>query len=228
MKKYALIVAGGKGLRMGSDTPKQFLLLANKPILVHTIQAFEAIPDVKSITLVLPSAQLSLWKKISKNYSFSLPIELVEGGATRYESVNNGLKNIKEGLVAIHDGVRPLVASALIQRTFAAAAEHAGCIPALPLTDSLRKYENGDSITCERSKYVIVQTPQTFQTNIIKTAYAKVKDSPLITDDASVFEMAGNKIYLVDGQESNLKITTKMDLAIAETFLKEIKKASAS
>lgn len=220
MKRYAIIVAGGRGTRMGSELPKQFLRLAGKPILAHTLDNFYRFDPTIELVVVLPASQQAYWKALCQEFHIDIPHRIASGGETRFHSVHNGLALLPdEGLVAIHDGVRPLVAHTVIERCFAAAQQYGGAIPALPLTDSLRQLgPDGSSLAVDRSRFVTVQTPQTFRCREIKEAY----DQPYretFTDDASVYEAAGYAPRLVEGNRENLKITLPIDLALAEILL---------
>lgn len=219
MKKYAVIVAGGSGSRMKSDLPKQFMRLREKPILMHTMQQFiSAFADIE-IVLVLPAAQIEFWKSLCEECSFKLPHHIVEGGKTRFHSVKNGLTACaNEGVVGIHDGVRPLVSSAMIQRCYASAETHQSGLPVVAITQSLRKVDGDKNAAMSREGVVAVQTPQCFDLSVLKPAFeAEYHES--FTDDATVFEHAGHSIKLVDGEETNIKITTPADLSIAEAIL---------
>lgn len=220
MKRYAIIVAGGKGTRMGSELPKQFLTLAGKPILAHTLDSFYRFDPTIELVVVLPASQQEYWKQLCADYRIDIPHRIASGGETRFHSVRNGLALLPdEGLVAIHDGVRPLVAHAVIEACFQTAQTYGGAIPTLPLTDSLRQIlPEGNSRAEDRSRFVTVQTPQTFRCREIKQAY----DQPYratFTDDASVYEAAGYTPHLVQGNRENLKITLPIDLALAEILL---------
>ncbi len=217
VKKYALIVAGGKGLRMGNNTPKQFLLLNNKPVLMHTIEAFAKINGL-SIIVVLPSSQIQYWQNLVLQYSFSIHHTLINGGDTRFQSVKNGLAIINDGIVAIHDGVRPLIKHNIITNTFNTAIEKTNAIPAVRLKDSIREVDLLGNKNVNRNNYYLIQTPQVFYTKEIKQAYQKAEHDNF-TDDASVLENAGHKIHLVDGDYKNIKITTPEDLALAKFLL---------
>ena len=220
-----IIVAGGSGSRFGSAVPKQFLELAGKPVLMLTIDAFEQALAQKSheITVVLPQAQIGYWQQLCKSYGFATAHKVVAGGNTRFESVKNGLGSFgsfaAEDLVAVHDGVRPLVTPRVIADTFAMAAEKGSAIPVVRVVDSVRLLgDGGKSEVIDRSKLRAVQTPQTFNAQMLSAAY-DVDYDPLFTDDASVFERAGHEVWLCDGDERNLKITHKLDLTIAEKLL---------
>jgi len=221
MERYAIIVAGGSGTRMGSLTPKQFLVLGDKPILMHAILAFlHATKDIK-IIVVLPKPSIKEWKSLCDQYHFNLPVSVVEGGHSRSQSVQNGLATIDNpnSLVAIHDGVRPLVSKEIIELSFRMAEIHGNAIAATQLKESIRMQEGSDSKSLDRSKMRLIQTPQTFKTDLIKEAYQSCGNSPEFTDDASVAEKYGHKIHLFEGSYINIKITTPEDLIFAEAIL---------
>ena len=221
MTKYALIVAGGSGSRMKSAIPKQFLLLANKPVLMHTIEAFAKEDPLTSIILVLPASEIPNWKALVSDYNFKIDHMIQEGGQTRFHSVKNGLKKIaNEGLVAIHDGVRPLVTPELIKRCFDTAASKSSGVAAVAPKDSIRQVENDSNVSVNRDNYQLIQTPQTFEVKQIKAAYQAESQSHA-TDDASVAENYGMPITLVEGEYSNIKITTPEDIAIAQALINE-------
>ncbi len=220
MKKIALIVAGGRGLRMGAELPKQFIALAGKPVLMWTIECFTKFDPEVELVLVLPADQFEEWKQLCSEYNFNLPVRLVEGGDTRFQSVKNGLESINgEGIVFIHDGVRPLVSKATLENCFNSAVEHGNALPVFSVVESLRKVTSLGSQHIDRSEFRLVQTPQTFVVSGIQKAYQQ-PESDFFTDDASVYEAAGNTICLVNGNQENIKITTPVDLKIAEMFLK--------
>lgn len=219
MKKYAIIVAGGTGTRMGKVIPKQFLILNNAPILIHTIRRFFEYDNRIEIILVLPKAQIEYWKKLCENFDFNIKHKIVEGGSTRFYSVRNGLKLISEnGLVAVHDGVRPLVSRDLINRCYIKAMEKGNAIPCIKVKDSLKVFDKNGCHSVDRDYYRAVQTPQVFYADMLKNAYSQ-SFSDNFTDDASVYESKGNKLYMVEGEETNIKITTQLDLKIAEILL---------
>ena len=226
MKEYAIIVAGGSGARMQSEMPKQFLPLDGKPILMRTVEAFLNYSQHISIILVLPSSEISRWKEICNDFQLSISISLAEGGESRTQSVKNGLAkiDIDESLVAIHDGVRPLIHPELICNSFKLAQIHGCAIASTELKESLRKVDNDFTIATDRAKYRSIQTPQTFQTKLIKAAYKKFDELSGFTDDASVAEKFGQKILLFEGSYENIKITTPEDLLFAEAILKSRKK----
>ncbi len=217
--RHALIVAGGSGTRMGSETPKQFLPLKGLPILMHTISAFNSISVKPIITLVLPAHQVEVWELLCKQYSFKIPHCIVSGGDTRFQSVKNGLMSIdSEGLVAIHDGVRPLASYDLIERCYRVAESQGNAIPAIKPVESVRIGNAHQSRNENRDLMWLVQTPQVFNLAEIKECYS-VKWSDVFTDDATVAEAYGINVNIVEGERENIKITTPMDLAIAETIL---------
>ena len=216
MKKVALIVAGGKGERMNTDIPKQFLVLNDLPILMHSLNAFS---HLDKIILVLPRAQIENWEELCKQYNFILKHTVVAGGINRFGSVKNGLAKIDEGsIVAIHDGVRPLVSKNLIDKLIGATKKGNGIIPIVAVKDSIRKVEGHKSKAVSRSALYKVQTPQCFFASTLKDAY-KQNFSLFFTDDASVLESNGGKIITILGEEKNLKITTEEDLRIAEALI---------
>lgn len=215
MKTFAIIVAGGKGLRMGGDVPKQFLPIGGKPVLMHTIEAFrEALDDVQ-IVLVLPAEQHDYWQKLCKDYNFRSPELIATGGETRFHSVKNGLALLPEddeAVVGVHDGVRPFVSRDTIQRCFGTAAEGKAVVPVVPVVETLRQIlPDGSSITRPRNEYRLVQTPQTFPLALLKQAYEQPY-SETFTDDASVVEAMGKEITMVEGNRENIKLTTPADL----------------
>jgi len=220
-KRFALIVAGGSGNRMNSAGPKQFLLLNGLPVLMHTLNRFYQYDSSIEMVLVLPSQQFTTWEELCKQHNFTLPHTLVAGGAVRFESVKNGLDSISgEGLIAIHDGVRPLVSFETLDRCFETALQEGNALPVLPIVESLRKTEGKLNFPVDRSLYFSVQTPQTFWLSQIKKAYEQSFD-PAYTDDAMVLERMGQTIHLVQGNHENIKITYPKDLTIAETLMKQ-------
>lgn len=219
MDLYVVIVAGGSGKRMGIDTPKQFLELAGKPVLMHTIEKFKKADGSIEIITVLPENQLRFWNTLQQKYSFSIPHTLVKGGKHRFISVKHGLEFvIGPGLVAIHDGVRPLVSLETIRRCFETAAQYGNAIPVISPSDSLRIIKGEKSEPLNRNMIKLVQTPQVFDVELIKNAYKQEYD-PSFTDDAAVLEKTGVHIQLVDGNMENIKITNPEDLFIAQTLL---------
>jgi len=232
--KIVLIVAGGRGERMQSDIPKQFIEVAGKPILMHTIEAFIRYDSGLPIFVVLPADQIKFWENLCSKYSFKFPHHLVVGGETRFHSVKNGLAAVSDFLatfyhdksenekysvlIAVHDGVRPLVSEATIRRCFDEAEKFGTAIPSLDLIDSLRSIHTKHSQSLDRSAYKLVQTPQVFNFNILQKAYEQ-EFSPLFTDDASVVESIGLNIHLTEGNRENIKLTTAFDLELASFLL---------
>lgn len=229
MKQVAvIIVAGGKGKRMGSALPKQFLPLAGRPILMHTIERFAtALPGCR-IVVVLPHDRHSFWQTLCAEHGFALPHRVCDGGATRFESVRNGLAEIGDAeVIAVHDGVRPLVTSELIRRVVEAAEQSGAAIPVVLPNDSLREIElEGESRIVDRSRYRMVQTPQVFRRSVLLEAYRQPYNNAF-TDDASVVEYAGGTMALCEGDYANLKITTPTDCLIAEVLMKRQSESQA-
>ena len=218
MNKAAILVAGGKGMRMGTSLPKQYLPLAGKPVLMHTLEKFFSADPSLLLILVLPKEDFEYWDSLCVSHAFVLPHQLVPGGESRFQSVKNGLMALpfQEGLVAIHDGVRPFVSEKVIQNSFELAAEKGSAIPVVALKDSLRKVEtSGESSFQDRAHFRLVQTPQTFQLKPLLQAFA-VEELAIFTDDATVYEHQGWKISLIEGNPENIKLTTPEDLAFAE------------
>ncbi len=217
--RYALIVAGGRGLRMGAEMPKQFLPLTGLPVLMHTMRRLA--PHVDEIVLVLPVEHHSFWQELCTRYGFMSPHRVAAGGDTRFASVHSGLELVPDGaLVAIHDGVRPLVSDETIEACFHAAEAAGAAAPYRPLTESLRYYTPEANHAVDRSQYVTVQTPQTFRSEWIREAYAMPYEERF-TDDCSVYESSfGRPVTLVEGNAENIKLTTPQDLALAELLMR--------
>ena len=221
--KIALIVAGGSGSRMQSDYPKQFLLLGGKPILMHTIECFIKYSNSVKIIVVLPDVWKEEWLKLVKKHNFQVSHEIVSGGLTRTESVQNGLEHVEsEDLVAIHDGVRPFASVNVITEAFRNAEKFGNAVVAVKLKESIRQIKKGGgSTSVSRDEYRLIQTPQVFKGSIIKKAYGSVSGAKEeFTDDASLAEFTGQEIHLVEGRYENIKITTPEDLILAESILK--------
>ena len=227
---YVIIVAGGKGLRMGGDIPKQFLPIGGKPVLMRTLEKFREYSADLQIFLVLPEAQQDYWQQLCEEYHFEVPYQLANGGQTRFHSVQNGLALVPddaEGVVGVHDGVRPFPSIEVIRNCYETAREKKAVIPVIPvvetvrkiITDNLEKSESLVSITVPRSEYRLVQTPQTFDIQLLKAANRQPYNDGF-TDDASVVESFGHQITLVEGNRENIKITTPYDLVVAEAILK--------
>ena len=220
MRTIAIIVAGGSGTRFGAELPKQFLELGGKPVLMRTISAFGG--GFSDVIVTLPEGQMALWRELCERYGFAVPHRVVAGGETRWHSVKNALDSIGDisgvDIIAVHDGVRPLVTAEVISRTVEAARRDGAAIPVVMLNDSVRQVEKGVSHALDRSTLRAVQTPQVFDARVLMAAYGQPFESTF-TDDASVVERAGHSVTLVEGDPQNLKITRPMDLALAEYLL---------
>jgi len=207
------------GTRMGTEIPKQYLLLAGKPVLMYSISAFRLADPAIPIIVVLPEGQQETWINLCEKHQFNEPHTLVIGGRTRFQSVKNGLAVLNNpGIVAIHDGARPLIRPETIRHLFNEAAIHTNAIPAISPKDSLRWFDDQGSRVIDRNYVKLIQTPQVFELNKLKAAYVQEYEDAF-TDDAAVWEKAGNRVHLTDGQESNIKITRKEDLVVAEALL---------
>ncbi|WP_345233193.1 2-C-methyl-D-erythritol 4-phosphate cytidylyltransferase [Hymenobacter saemangeumensis] len=219
--RFAILVAGGSGTRMGAGQPKQFLLLRGEPVLLHTLRRFaDPALQLAEIVLVLPADQLETWQYLCRAYAIDIPHTLVTGGATRWASVKAGLQALQphpQGLVAVHDGVRPLVSPAVIERTYAAAATHAAAAAAVLPKDSVRTLSQHGSSSLNRQRLRLMQTPQTFEIDLLRRAYT-MPELPTFTDDATVVDDLC-RVQLVEGDYRNLKITTPEDLLLAEALL---------
>lgn len=223
MMYYAIIVAGGKGLRMGGNVPKQFQLVGGRPVLMHTLQQFRNAIAGLQIILVLPREQQDYWRERCRQYEFGVEHRVTDGGQTRFHSVKNGLALIpdgEEGIVGVHDGVRPFASADLIRRCYAAAVEAEAVVPAVPVVESLRHEERG---AIDRKGYRLVQTPQTFSIPLLKAAYRQAY-LETFTDDASVVEAYGHRVAMIDGIRENIKLTTPFDMVVAEALLAESEK----
>lgn len=216
---YVIIVAGGKGLRMGSDIPKQFLPVGGTPVLMRTVNRFLEYDSALNVVLVLPREQHEYWQKLCCEYSFTAHYAIACGGETRFHSVKNGLDTISSsacGVVAVHDGVRPFPTIEVIRRCYDTARETGAAVPVVPIVETLRHIEpSGVTRTVPRSEFRLVQTPQTFDLQLLKRAYTQPY-RPTFTDDASVVESLGYPITLVEGNRENIKLTTPFDLKVAE------------
>lgn len=222
MKKYAIIVAGGTGSRMATTTPKQFIKLNKKPVLMHTISRFFAFDSTIIILLVLPENQITTWKALCTQYNFDISHTIIKGGIERFFSVQNALQTItdSEGIVGIHDGVRPLVSYETIAHAYESAALNDTGIPCVNLNDSIRKLEQEKNTAQNRADFKLIQTPQCFKIALIKKAFEQ-SFQPLFTDDAAVAEYAGATIHLTLGNVENIKITTPFDLQLAALLLNQ-------
>ncbi len=225
MEKQIIIVAGGKGLRMGSDLPKQFIPIGGKPVLMHTLSVFHTYDPLMKIILVLPEAHQDYWNTLCATYNFSIPHIIANGGETRFHSVQNGLAKAIEStesvsLIGIHDGVRPFVSQEVIDNCYQSAEKEGAAIPVISVHETIRELTEKGSITVDRSKYRLVQTPQVFRSDILTQAYNQ-PFSEAYTDDASVAESAEYTVQLTEGNRENIKITSPFDLTIAEALLQQ-------
>ena len=231
-EEFVIIVAGGKGLRMGGDIPKQFLPIGGKPILMRTLERFRAYSETLQIILVLPEAQQDYWQELCKQYEFQVDYQIANGGQTRFHSVQNGLALVPddaEGVVGVHDGVRPFPSIEVITRCYETARQTKAVIPVIPVVETVRQIlpsnqsnpnavSNPSSITVPRDQYRLVQTPQTFDIQLLKAANRRPYNGGF-TDDASVVESYGHPITLVEGNRENIKITTPYDITVAEAII---------
>ena len=218
---YIIIVAGGKGLRMGSDIPKQFLPIGGKPVLMRTLERFREYSKDIQIILVLPEAQQAYWHELCQEYHFDVEYTLANGGQTRFHSVQNGLAKVPDdaiGVVGVHDGGRPFPSIEVIRNCYTTAREKKAVIPVIPVVETVRHLEGEQSKTVPRDAYRLVQTPQTFDIQLLKAANRQPYNDGF-TDDASVVKAVGNNITLVEGNRENIKITTTYDLKIAEVLI---------
>ena len=219
MQRSTIIVAGGSGKRMGAAVPKQFLPLRGRPLLMWTFEAFHRFDPTMQLVAVLPKDHHGTWQVLCDEHRFALPHTLVSGGAERFHSTLEGLKAVThEGLVAVHDGVRPLVSAALIARCFAAAEEHGAAIPVVPIASSVRELTEEGSQAIDRSRLRAVQTPQCFRVPLLRRAFELPYD-PAFTDEATLVERLGVDVHLVEGEEHNIKVTTPFDLKVAEVVV---------
>lgn len=232
MNRSVLIVAGGKGLRMGGDLPKQFIPIQGKPVLMHTLEAFHRWDASVRLVLVLPEDHQPYWKMLCKEIGCKVPHRIANGGETRFHSVRNGLRFLSEELkvlpgggrdclVGVHDGVRPFVSPDVVEACFSQAARCGAVIPVVPMIDSLRETDKRGSHPVDRSRYVAVQTPQVFDFDLLWRAYGQPY-IPRFTDDASVVEALGHSIETVPGNRENIKITTPFDLLVAEALFAKV------
>ena len=223
MTRYIIIVAGGKGLRMGGEIPKQFRLIAGRPVLMRTVEAFLAAYSDIHVVLVLPHDQQAYWAALCQDYAFRAPMTIADGGATRFHSVQNGLALIPdedECIVGVHDGVRPFVSPEVIRRCYENARTQGATVPVVPVVETVRQLlPDGSSRSVDRDEYRLVQTPQTFPLSMLRRAYAQPY-VPAFTDDASVVQSLGQPVYLVEGNRQNIKLTTPEDLMLAEAICK--------
>ena len=219
MKKYVLIVAGGKGLRMGGEQPKQFLPLKGRPVLMHTLEQFYRSDVAMEIILVLPYEQQNYWKQLCEEHHFTIKHRVADGGESRFYSVKNGLSLIETpSIVGVHDGVRPFVSVDVINRCYELAVTKEAVVPVVDVVDTVRHITNNGSETVDRSAYKLVQTPQVFNADLLLKGYEQAYSSAF-TDDASVVEAMGVKVALTPGNRENIKLTTPFDLKVAEALL---------
>ncbi len=224
MKKFVLIVAGGSGTRMKNKIPKQFIELNGMPLLMHTLKAFNGLNPPVDFILVLPVNEHKKWENLCAKHNFWVNHKVVKGGRTRFNSVKNGLAEIKEeGIVFIHDGVRPLVSVQTLRNCYNTALEKGNALPVIPPSESVRELTHAGSRAVDRNRFYLVQTPQTFKVSAIQKAYRQ-SFSESFTDDATVLESTGEKIHLVEGNRENIKITWPGDLKVASAFLSERKR----
>ncbi|MBR6649520.1 MAG: 2-C-methyl-D-erythritol 4-phosphate cytidylyltransferase [Bacteroidaceae bacterium] len=226
MKRYLIVVAGGKGLRMGGALPKQFQLLGDKPVLMVTLERLYAIDNTLNIVLVLPKEHLGLWDELCLKYKFAVPLVVTEGGNTRFHSVKNGLdaiesdETMEDALVGVHDAVRPFVSQRVLDEAYREAWNCGAVVPMIELQDSLRQIIGGEgaSQTVPRDRYRLVQTPQVFRLSLLRRAYEQ-RYIEAFTDDASVVEALGERVFAVEGNRENIKLTSPFDMMIANTLL---------
>lgn len=219
MERSTIIVAGGSGKRLGGPVPKQFQTVKGRPLLMWTIEAFHRYDQDMPLIVVLPETHFDIWKALCMGHRFFTPHQVVAGGEQRWHSVKAGLQKVEgNGLVAVHDGVRPLVSTDLIARCFSAADMHAAAIPVVPVVPSIRETTADGSRALDRSKLLAVQTPECFHTDLLRKAFELPYDSTF-TDEATLVEKLGVKVHLVEGEETNIKVTTAMDLVLVETYL---------
>ena len=217
-RRFAVVVAGGQGTRMNNEVPKQFIEISGKPVLVYTLESFFR-ADVDVVILVMAKNHFERWASIKEQWLSKHSIQIVEGGDSRFDYVRNGLECVDApGIVAIHDAARPCVPTQLINAGYKAAAVHKSAIAAVALKDSIREKTGSTSIARDRSNYYLMQTPQTFDVDLLKKAYESASDSSF-TDDASVVDFDGHEIHLIEGSYQNIKITTDEDLDLAKLFL---------
>ena len=218
MKRATIIVAGGSGQRMGGALPKQFMAVGGKPVLLRTIETFYTFDPQMILVVVLPATQIDVWNELLMHHQSSIPHVVAEGGATRFESVKNGINALPEDveLIGVHDGVRPFVSMDTLARCYSNAKP--AIVPVIPMYDSLRQLTEMGNNSVDRSSYVAVQTPQVFSASLLRQAYSQPYNV-LYTDDASVVEALGECIELTEGNRENIKLTTPFDLIIAEGII---------
>ena len=221
MKRAVIIVAGGKGVRMGGELPKQFIPLQGKPVLMHTLEVFHRWDSLARIVLVLPNVYQSYWEMLCRELNCTIPHRIVHGGDTRFHSTQNALSEVADcDIIGVHDGVRPFISVEVIELCFRSAEEKGAAIPVVPHSESLRIKVGDQSLAVDRSNYLIVQTPQVFYRDWLFEAY-KLPWKPQFTEEASLVEATGKSIFLIEGNLENIKITTPIDLLIAEKIISE-------
>lgn len=219
MQRSTIIVAGGAGKRLGGPVPKQFQTVRGRPLLMWTIEAFHRFDPTMPIIVVLPQEHFDIWKALCMGHRFFIAHTVVAGGEQRWHSVKAGLEKVEgDGLVAVHDGVRPLVAPELIARCFDAAKNSAAAIPVVPVVPSVRETTADGSRALDRARLLAVQTPQCFHADLLRRAFEQPYD-PAFTDEATLVERLGVHVALVEGDENNIKVTTPIDLKVAELVL---------
>ncbi len=222
MKKYVVIVAGGKGKRMGNEQPKQFMEVGGLPLLMHTFYAFSFLGNAVEFILVFPADSIDYWKQLCQKYNFTIPHQIAEAGPKRFHSVKSGLKLVPANtLVAIHDAVRPFVSQQVIEDCFKMAERKGNAVPVIPVSESVRELSWTFNKTIDRNKLRLVQTPQVFLSSDIKRAYQQPYNESF-TDDAMVLERTGKQIYLFEGNQENIKITSPVDLIFAKAIIKPV------
>ena len=214
-----IITAGGIVKRMGGSIPKQFLLLNDKPILMHTIERIHAFDSSAELIVTLPGDYLKDWDEMCQKYTFQIPHQIVPGGEERFDSIKNALEKASGDWIAVHDGVRPFVSTLVLNQLMDEVKKHRAVIPVIPVKETLRIADGETNATVHRDHYRIVQTPQVFEAKLIKKAYEQ-KYALTFTDDASVVEAIGARVHLVPGNDENIKITTPLDLSVAAIILK--------
>jgi len=219
MKHHVIITAGGSGTRLQAELPKQFLLLSGLPVLMHTVKKFSAISG--KIIVTLPENHFNTWKKLCSAYQFEIPHEIAGGGESRFHSVKSALEKItdEDSLVAVHDGVRPAVSEELIQKIFDAAEKNGNAVSFLPLSESIRRVDEKGNSYVDRKHFVSIQTPQCFSIRALRKAYAQTFNESFTDDAAAVEAATGEKIFLVEGEKENIKITTMEDLIVVEQLM---------
>ncbi|MDG1850040.1 MAG: 2-C-methyl-D-erythritol 4-phosphate cytidylyltransferase [Flavobacteriales bacterium] len=219
MKRYAIIVAGGSGQRMKSSIPKQFMELADRPVLMHTMEKFYRANASIELIVVLPSSHHSTWETLCRKHQFNIPHQIAAGGMSRFKSVKKGLEYCsEESIIAVHDGVRPLISSDLILKMYKETELKRALIPVCPVSESIRLVTEDSSKALDRSQYYSVQTPQCFSSELLQAAYEQ-EERDTFTDDASVVEALGEKVHLCEGEDSNVKLTSPKDLLLAEILM---------